>query len=153
MSLHIDRFQRAEFMARTESVEIAALAEFFDPGEAPVFVVRNLSAIELHKALEAGSRQKQIDGVIKAISSQKDQIEQIRRALGLSADTPGEIAKRIEMLVAGCVSPLIDHATAAKLAEVCPVEFYDLTNRITALTGQGASRVKPLPSSLPTSPS
>jgi hypothetical protein len=56
----------------------------------------------------------------------------------------------MEMLVAGCVAPKLDHAIAAKLAEVCPVEFYDLTNRITNLTGQGGSRVKPQPSLQPT---
>jgi len=38
---------------------------------------------------------------------------------------------------------------SAKLAEVCPIEFYDLSNRVTQLTGQGGSRVKPPPSSQP----
>lgn len=142
-----DRFQRAAFEPRTETVELQSLAEFFGEGEKPEFTVRGLTASELHKAMEAGARNKQVDAVVKAISTSKDQIAAIRAAIGLSADTPGEIAKRIEMLVAGCVAPQITHAVAVKLAEVCPVEFYDLTNRITNLTGQGSSRVKPQPSS------
>lgn len=145
-----DQFQRAAFEARTEQVPLPILAEFFGPDEAALFTVRGLTANELHKAIEAGMRNKSVDAVVKAISTHKDQIAAIRAALGMSQDTPGEIAKRIEMLVSGTVSPKIEHATAAKLAEVFPVEFYDLTNRITTLTGQGASRVKPQPSSQPT---
>ena len=150
MPFSADKFQRAAFEPRTETVEIPALAEFFGPEEKPEFQVRGLTASELHKAMEAGARNKSVDAVVKAISTSKDQIAAIRAAIGLSADTPGEIAKRIEMMVAGCVTPKVDHAIAAKLAEVCPVEFYDLTNRITNLTGQGSSRVKPQPSSQPT---
>ena len=145
-----DIFQRAAFEPRTEVVPFPALAEFFGEGEAAEFTIRGLTAIELHTSLEALARNKSVDAVVKALATQKDQIAAIRQALGLSADTPGEIAKRIEMLVAGCVSPKVDHATAAKLAQVFPVEFYDLSNRITNLTGQGASRVKPQPSSQPT---
>ena len=150
MPFSADKFQRAAFEPRTEIVEIQSLAEFFGEGEKPEFTVRGLTASELHKAMEAGARNKSVDAVVKAISTSKDQIAAIRAAIGLSADTPGEIAKRIEMMVAGCVAPKVDHAIAAKLAEVCPVEFYDLTNRITNLTGQGSSRVKPQPSSQPT---
>jgi hypothetical protein len=149
MTFNAEAFTAAEFTARTESVTVPQLAEFFGDGAPPVFVVRGLSASELHRALEAGTRQNGIDVVVKAIASQKDQVALIRQALGLSADVPGEVAKRMEMLVQGCVTPKLTHAAAAKLAEVCPIEFYDLSNRVTQLTGQGGSRVKPPPSSQP----
>jgi hypothetical protein len=145
-----DQFQRAQYAARTETVAVPALAEFFGQDEEPAFTVRGLTASELHKAMEAGARNKQVDAVVKAISSNADKVAAIRAAIGLSADTPGEIAKRIEMLVAGCITPKVDHATAAKLAEVFPVEFYDLSNRVTTLTGMGSTRVKPPASSQPT---
>ena len=150
MAFDTDGFHRAAFEPRTETVEIPALAEFFGDGEKPEITVRGLTATELHVAMEAGARNKAIDTVVKAIATQKGQIDGIRQALGLSADTPGEIAKRIEMLVSGSVSPKLDLESVKKLAQVCPVEFYDLTNKITALTGQGSSRVKPPPSSQPT---
>jgi hypothetical protein len=149
MTFNAEAFTAAEFTARTESVTVPQLAEFFGDGAPPVFVVRGLSASELQRALEAGTRQNGIDVVVKAIASQKDQVALIRQALGLSADVPGEVAKRMEMLVQGCVTPKLTHAAAAKLAEVCPIEFYDLSNRVTQLTGQGGSRVKPPPSSQP----
>lgn len=143
---NVEKFTTAEFEPRTEQVQIPALAEFFEDGE-PVFVVRGLSASELHKALEASSRQSQLGNVVKAIASSADQIQQIRSALGMGENTPGEIAKRIEMLTLGCVTPKITHAVSAKIAEWFPVEFYDITNKITTLTGQGGNRVKPQPSS------
>jgi hypothetical protein len=149
MTFNAEAFTAAEFTARTESVTVPQLAEFFAEGTPPVFTVRGLSASELQRAIEVGTRQNGIDTVIKAISSQKDQVAQIRKALGMNADVPGEIAKRMEMLVQGCVAPKLTHAAAAKLAEVCPIEFYDITNKITLLTGQGGSRVKPPPSSQP----
>lgn len=151
MPFSADLFQRAEYTPRTEVVPVPALAEFFGQDEPAQFTIRGLTAPELHKAIEAGTRQKALDGVVKAIASQKDQIDAIRAALGLSADTPGEIAKRMEMLVAGCVEPKLDLTAVVKLSNIFPVEFYDLSNRITSLTGQGASRVKP-PASSPATP-
>jgi hypothetical protein len=70
----------------------------------------------------------------------------------LSDDVPGEVVKRIEMLVMGCISPKLTHAVVVKISEICPIEFFDITNRITVLTGQGGSRVKTLPSSPTTAP-
>lgn len=142
-----EKFQAAEFEPRTEVVKIPSLVDFFDEGEAPEFTVRGLTASELQRAIEAGQRQGAIETVVKAIAAKQDQVDAIRRALGMSKDTPGEVAKRIEMLATGCVSPALDHASAVKIAEVCPIEFYDLTNRVIALTGQGGSRVKQQPSS------
>ena len=147
MAFNSDKFRRAEFEPRTETVEIPALAEFFGEGEKPEITVRGLTAAELNRAIEAGKRNQGVDTVIRAIASQKEQIAQIRATLGLNADTPGEVVRRLEMLVIGSVSPRLDHADAAKLAEICPIEFMDLTNRITHMTGMGQDRVKPKPSS------
>jgi hypothetical protein len=78
-----------------------------------------------------------------AISTKQEQTKAIREALGLTGDTPGEIAKRLELLVAGSVSPKIDLSAAVKLAEAFPIEFMVLTNKISELTGKGADLVKP----------
>ena len=142
-----DRFTSAKFEPRTEEIKVPALAEFFDEGEPPVFKVRGLDATELCRAIDAGAKQGKVDAIVKAISSQKDQVDEIRKALGMSADTPGEIAKRMELLVLGSVEPKLNHAAVAKFAEVAPIEFYDITNRITILTGQGGQRPKSPPSS------
>lgn len=142
-----EKFRAAQFEARTESFTLEQLREFFADDTEPKFTVRGLTAAELHRCLEAGTRQNAVESVVKAIASQRDQVDSIRKALGLSSDTPGETAKRIEMLVLGSVTPKLDHADVVKLAEVCPIEFIAMTNAITQLTGQGGSRVKPKPSS------
>jgi hypothetical protein len=149
MPFNSDLFRRAQFAERTETVEMPMLADFFSDGESPTFVVRGLTASELHKAIEAGKKNAGVDSLVKAIASQKEQVEQIRAVLGLDKDMPGEIVRRVELMVLGSVSPKLNHADVVKLAEIAPVEFMDLTNRITNLTGMGQARVKPQPSSLP----
>ena len=143
MGFAADRFERAAFEPRRAKVPVPALAPFFDEGEAPEWEVRGLSAVELHRALEAGRRQNSVEAVVKAIAASGDQAAAVRKALGLSKDTPGEIAKRLELLVLGSVAPAITLPQAVKLAESFPIEFLSITNEITDLTGRGFDLVKP----------
>lgn len=143
MAFNADKFERAKLAPRTAKVEVPALAPFFDEGEAPVFEVRGLSAVELHRAMEAAKRNSGVESIVKAIAETGDQAGAIRKALGLTKDTPGDIAKRLEMLVAGTVNPKLTLPSAVKLAEAFPIEFMQLTNEITLLTGRGAELVKP----------
>ena len=143
MAFNADKFERAKFEARRAKVPVPAIADFFDEGETPEWEVRGLSTVELHKAIEAGNRQGSIEAIVKAIAANQDQAGAVRKALGLTKDTPGEIAKRLEMLVMGSVAPAIELPAAVKLAENFPIEFMTLTNEITVLTGKGAELVKP----------
>ncbi len=143
MAFDAEKFNRAKFEARRAKVPVAALADFFEDGETPEWEVRGLSAVELHKAIEASKRQGSIEAIVKAIAANQDQAGAIRSALGLTKDTPGEIAKRLEMLVMGSVAPTIELPAAVKLAEHFPIEFLSLTNEISELTGKGAELVKP----------
>lgn len=143
MPFNAEAFERAEFRPRTKRVPVPALAAFFADGEPAEFEVRGLDATELHRAMEAGARQGNVEAIVRAIASTGDQAEAVRKALGLSKDTPGEVAKRLELLVAGCVSPALTLPQAVRLAQKFPVDFLHITNEITALTGQGAELVKP----------
>ena len=117
MAFNAEKFERAKFEARRAKVPVDALAEFFDEGETPEWEVRGLSAVELHKAIEASKRQGSIEAIVKAIAANQDQAGAVRKALGLTKDTPGEIAKRLEMLVMGSVSPKIELPAAVKLVD------------------------------------
>ena len=150
MAFNAEKFERSKFEARRAKVPVPALSDFFDEGETPEWEVRGLSAVELHKAIEASKRQGSIEAIVKAIAANQDQAGAVRKALGLTKDTPGEIAKRLEMLVMGSVAPTIELPTAVKLAEAFPIEFLTLTNEITDLTGKGAEMVKPQAASQPT---
>lgn len=150
MAFNAEKFERSKFEARRAKVPVPALSDFFDEGETPEWEVRGLSAVELHKAMEAGKRQGSIEAIVKAIAANQDQAGAVRKALGLTKDTPGEIAKRLEMLVMGSVAPAVSLPVAVKLAEAFPIEFLTLTNEITDLTGKGAELVKPPAASQPT---
>ena len=150
MAFNAEKFERSKFEARRAKVPVPALSDFFDEGETPEWEVRGLSAVELHKAMEAGKRQGSIEAIVKAIAANQDQAVAVRKALGLTKDTPGEIAKRLEMLVMGSVAPAVSLPVAVKLAEAFPIEFLTLTNEITDLTGKGAEMVKPQAASQPT---
>ena len=139
----LTRFEQAKFESKKARVAVEALAPFFDEGEPAEWEVRGLTASELHNALEAEKRQGNIEYIVRAIATKADQAKAIRSALGLNGDTPGEIAKRLELLVAGSVSPKIELSAAVKLAEAFPIEFMLLTNKISELTGKGADLVKP----------
>ena len=71
----------------------------------------------------------------------------VRKTLGLSTDdVPADVSRRIEMLSIASVSPRLgtEHReVAVKLAEAFPTVFYNLTNQILTLTGQGAAVGKP----------
>ena len=150
MGFNADRFERAKLEPRRSRVPVPALAQFFEDGEDAAFEVRGLSSSELHRALEAGKRQGSIESIVKALASSGDQAQALRRAIGLSADTPGEIAKRLEMLVMGSIAPTLDLPAAVKLAEAFPIEFLSLTNTISELTGQGYALGEPQAASQPT---
>jgi hypothetical protein len=143
MPFAADRFEAAKFEPRRTRVPVPALASFFDEGEPAEWEVRGLNSVELHRAIDASNRQSSIESIVRAIAAKGDQADAVRRALGLTKDTPGEIAKRLEMLVAGSVAPTITLPVAVKMAEAFPIEFLMLTNEISALTGKGADLVKP----------
>jgi hypothetical protein len=143
MPFAADRFDAAALQPRRRTVDVPGLAPWFDEGEAPRWEVRGLTAAELQRAFDAGRRQADLDNVVKALAEGGDRVELLRKALGLSKDVPGEIAKRMEMLAIGSVCPAIQLPTAVKLAEAFPVEFLELTNVITELTGQGFDLGKP----------
>jgi hypothetical protein len=150
MAFDMQRFEAAKFEPRTRTIAVDALSAFFDEGESATWQVRGLSSNELHRALEAGKRQSSVESIVKAIVTNADQANAIRQAIGLTTDTPGEIAKRLEMLCAGSVAPKIELPAAVKLAEAFPIEFLQLTNAISELTGQGYDMGKPAAASQPT---
>jgi hypothetical protein len=141
MSFDAAKFERAKFADRTKGVDVPALSDFFDDDKC-VWVVRGLNSNELHKAMVASQTQKALEQILKAISENKDQAQNAGNVLGIHGDTPGEIAKRLEMLTMGSVDPEITLPIAVKLAEKFPIEFLTLTNTITELTGMGFEYAK-----------
>lgn len=148
--MDLNRFVGASFTAREATLQVPELSEFF--GDAPAeWVVRGLSGAELGWCNEASDRGKEnAKAIIAAMAGVGDKAEAIREAMGLSSDdVPEDVSRRIEMLAMGSVSPALGaerRDVAVKLAEAYPTTFYNLTNRILALTGMGAEMGKRKPS-------
>lgn len=147
--MNLQRFLDAALVPRQMDVDVAELVgTLFDEGEKPVWTVRGLTAAELGRAKQAGVEGLDtVKALVAAMAGDGDKAMQIRKAFGLSNDdVPQDISYRIEMLAAGSVSPALGVANrdvAVKLAEAFPITFYDLTNKILNLTGQGAELGKP----------
>lgn len=147
--MNIQRFLSAALVPRELEVETPELAGvLFDDGEKPVWTVRGLTAAELGRAKQASEEGLDtVKALVQAMAGDGDKAAQIRKAFGLGDDdVPQNISYRIELLTAGSVSPALgtpNRDVAVRLAETFPTTFYDLTNKILNLTGQGAVLGKP----------
>lgn len=143
MAFNQKAFMQAQFVPRTARVDVPGLNDFFEGDDHASWTVRGQTASEIAAAVEASQKHQNIDAIIKAIASNKDQIAELKRAVGVSNDTPAEIIKRLEQLVQCSVEPVVTLDVAVRLAEVRPIEFYTLTNEILKLTGLGMDVKKP----------
>lgn len=140
MSFDKKAFMKTQFEPRVESVPVPDLKLFFSDGTEPLWKVRNLTGHELGKVNEAAERNKAIASIMDGIMSTdaKDKVDAIKAAIGLDDTTPTDIVRRQEMLVIASVDPVVDKEFSVKLCMHYPVEFFQLTQAITKLTGQGA---------------
>lgn len=132
-------FQNSQFVARTEPVRVADLSMWFDEGDEPVFIVRGLTYEEVCKAESMADNSKQMLNLIESIQSKDGAAigEGVKDAFGVGKETPPNMIKRINHLVMASVEPEIDEELAVKLATNYPMEFSQITNKITELTGLG----------------
>lgn len=147
--MNLQRFLSAALAPRqvdTDAPELAGV--LFDDAEKTVWTVRGLTAAELGRAKQASEEGLDtVKALVQAMAGDGDKALQIRKAFGLGDDdVPQNISYRIELLTAGSVSPALgmeNRDVAVKLAETFPTIFYDLTNKILNMTGQGAILGKP----------
>lgn len=138
------KFLNANFSARTSSVSVPALAQFFED-DTPEWKVRGLTGDEVARSGEAVKQNRDIAGIAEGLVSAdaKEKAQRIRELVGIGDDVPDDIAKRISMLVMGSVSPECDQETAVRLKDCYPIEFYQVTTEILRLTGLGKDPGKP----------
>jgi hypothetical protein len=148
MPFDIKQFKTAKFEIREGLVKVPDLAPFFPEGEEAVWKIRGLTGVELGRVNEAAERYRNIGAILEGLisSGAAEKVESIKKLVGMGNDTPADIVRRMDMLVVASVSPEVDEELAVKLCEKFPVEFFDITNEITKLTGQGHILGKPKPS-------
>jgi hypothetical protein len=145
MGFDAKRFQKAKFVHRMEAVPVPDLKEWFGANDKAEWTVRGLEGSELGYVNETAQRNKNIAAILEGIISSDDhaKIQGIKDMLGMAGNTPEDIARRLEMLVIGSVDPKCEIDLAIKLCKVYPIEFFQITNKITQLTGQGHVVGKP----------
>lgn len=146
--LDIQKFLNAALQPRQQDVAVPELQGWFAKDAPASWTVRGLTAAELARANQAAeSGLDNVRAMVAAMAGDGDKAASIRKAMGLSSeDVPGDISRRIEMLAAGSVAPQLgsdNRDVAVKLAETFPTIFYQLSNVILTLTGQGAEPGKP----------
>jgi len=148
MSFDAKKFLKTKFTARTEPVPVPDLQTFFAEGEKPVWTVRGLTGQELGRTNEAAEKNRNVAAILEGLISAdaKEKAQAVKELLGVGGSTPADIAKRLECLVIGSVDPPCTLDLAVRLCETFPVEFFQITNVITKLTGQGQLPGKQPPS-------
>ena len=142
--MDLQKYLQASFTAREAECKVPPeLAEYFGK----TWKVRGLTGPELARARESSERSDNLKALVAAMAGAGDKAEAIRTSMGLNNDdVPADISRRIEMLAAGSVSPVLGENSrdvAVKLADTHGTFFYELTNRILELTGKGAEVGKP----------
>ena len=149
MSFDKKKFLKDKFASRVEEVAVPDMAAFFPEGEKAVWKVRGLTGQELGSANEAVEKNRNVAAILEGIMSAagKEKTEAVKSMIGLATgQTPSDIVKRIEHLVLGSVEPACTQEMAVKVCEVWPVPFFELTNTILKLSGQGQTPGKQMPS-------
>lgn len=133
-------FMAESFTPREDAIAVPDLAAWFGGDrEAARWKVRGLSGAELARVNEAAERARDLSAIAEGLvgPGKRAKVDALRSLLGIAGDTPPDLVKRLEMLQLGSVEPAVESDLAVKLAENYPVEFYQLTNAITRLTGLG----------------
>jgi hypothetical protein len=133
-------FLQTPWVHRTQEVEVPELQALFDPGERAVFVVRGLTANEIARANGASDAHRRAAALADALTggSKSEITNAVKASLGRGPDLEPDIPRRMEMVCAGCVSPLCDMEMARTLQEFHGVILFNLSNVILSLSGQGS---------------
>jgi len=140
MAIDYQLLDAANIEFPTQEIPVPELSDFFPAGEDPVWVVKPLTGHELAQVNEAAEHVERVKNVIRALSSGDKTAEKKGMAMYLGQDdesTPQDLARRHKMLALASVPPCPEHV-AVRLAHAKPTTFYKITNKIIAMTGQGA---------------
>lgn len=146
MAFNTNKFDNSSFQDRTKNVPVKAMKDFFDDDEKPEFTIRGLTGAEIGKSNEAQENNKNMNGILSAVvaASGKEKAEGIQALLGINEDdVPGDVVRRQELFFLGLVEPKLDRSQVVKISEVYPVDFFNITNEILKLSGQGKTLGKP----------
>jgi predicted flavoprotein YhiN len=139
MSFDLNKFQDAKFTHRSEKIKVEELSAFFD-GEA-IITVRGLSGPEVALCNDAVQSNKNLKSIVTRLldplSSEK--AGALIEALALDpTKSTDDFVRRLSLAFHGIVEPKLPYESIVRLAEFYSATFYEISNKILQLTGQGA---------------
>ncbi len=141
MAFDLEKFRNTNFTHRVGTVEVPALAAFFDDGEKPIFKVRGLTGQELGYAQENSQKRRRelIDNMVEYLirESRHDVPEATMKAVGFYEKWSPKTLLYLELLIIATIEPKLNLKHALKICENFAIEFAELAQKIMALTGQG----------------
>lgn len=137
MTFKSNDFSRAKLEQRTSTVKVAELKDWFEDGADPLFKVRGLTGEEFYRVREATARRVDLQAIATRILSGEGQAmaEAIEEFYGA---VPDELARRVEILLFGCVEPQLDRSMALKLFQNFPSTAHTIAEEILRATGEGS---------------
>jgi hypothetical protein len=152
----LNAFRAASLSPRQATVSVPDLQHFFPDGATAEWTVRGLTGEEIARANDSSARYQIVAAAIAALAAssaaKEGQVEAMQSLLGYGTEVPEDLAKRLDHLVFGSVTPVIDRDIAVRIFSAFPMVGYQLTNKILELTGLGADLGKvPLSTASPAS--
>jgi hypothetical protein len=141
MPFDSEAFSAAALRQRTKDVPVPELAAWFPDGEQPVWRVRAVGASDFARANQAAESRKRGEAFLEALAGgvHAEMVRELQALVGRDRTTiEPDIARRIELVIAGSLDPICDEGMAVRLAEHFPVVLYSLSNAILTITGQGS---------------
>jgi len=137
MSFDLNGFMQAKLSARTTTVKVPELKGWFGDDAEPAFKVRGLTGEEFYQVREATAKRHDIQAMASKMFSGDGQAmaEAIEEFYGA---VPAEYARRIEVLILGCVEPVLDRPAALKIFKNFPSTAHLIVEEILRATGEGS---------------
>ena len=141
MTFDIEKFSNADLKQRQTKVKVPELKDFFSEGEDPIWTVKGLTGEDHARVNEAVKQNKDLGALVQGLltGTTEEKVEAIRESLGMTDETPDDIARRIAMLKYGSVEPECSQEMAVKIARSFVIVLFSLTNEIMRLTGLGST--------------
>jgi hypothetical protein len=130
-------FSRASLDPRRVTVKTPDLKDWFSEGAEPAFEVRGLTGEEFYTVRQATAKRQDLQAIASRLLSGDGQAiaDAIEEFYG---SVPEEYARRVEILIHGCLEPTLDRAAAMKLFKYFPSAAHTIADAILRATGEGS---------------
>jgi hypothetical protein len=142
--IDVKALQKQKWEKRTKTIPVPRLKDWTKKGEKPTWKIQSLGTTEIWKAEVAASEESRnaVEQLSEALAGKDigEAAEAVKALVGVSADIPQEMAKRIFLLTFASIDPVCDLTTAGIIHEHFPTDFLNITQEILNISGLGSKK-------------